>query len=274
MRFGKIALLSVFTSISLANAQDVVVDLSVLDDLDVPQMSNTKPLFPVLPKKAKVEVKKQAVKPKAVVKNSKKAEVKKKVEPVKPLDDDIVVVDVEPVSPPMINNETIKPVIAQTKDVKLEPVNQALPKVAEQPEKVIEKDTNVEANADLNKVSAPIEDKQEPDTALLIQEKTTVEPSNSYIKFGDGIDQLDDKQKVQIDEIVSKYENQPKNKIAIYSYNYDNGEDSFKKKRISLNRAIEIRSYLLKKGYKNFSIKVVNINNSSDKLNTVELQEI
>ena len=71
MRFGKIALLGMFTSISLANAQDVVLDLSVLDDLDVPQISNTKPLFPVLPKKAKVEVKKQSLKPKAVAKKNK-----------------------------------------------------------------------------------------------------------------------------------------------------------------------------------------------------------
>ena len=109
---------------------------------------------------------------------------------------------------------------------------------------------------------------------LIVDEvKTIAQPSGS-IKFNDGSDVLTDEHKAQIDSIISSYQHGPKNKIAIYSYNLDNGIDTFRKKRVSLNRAVEIRSYLLKKGYKNFSIKVVNINGTSEKINTVELQEI
>lgn len=64
------------------------------------------------------------------------------------------------------------------------------------------------------------------------------------------------------------------NKIAIMAYNYDNGQDVFRKKRQSLNRADEIRSYLLAKGYKNFSIKVINITDDAARGNVVEIDEI
>ena len=77
-----------------------------------------------------------------------------------------------------------------------------------------------------------------------------------------------------IDNIIGKFKDVNSNKIAIYSYNLDDGVDSFRKKRISLNRAVGIRSYLIKQGYKNFSIKVININSGSDKINTVEMEEI
>jgi hypothetical protein len=78
----------------------------------------------------------------------------------------------------------------------------------------------------------------------------------------------------QLNEIVGHFKNEPTNKIAIYSYNVEDGGDSFRKKRLSLNRAVGIRSYLLKQGYKNFSIKVVNVDSDSSKENTVELEEI
>ena len=63
MRLGKIALFSMFVGISTANAQNVMVDLSVLDDLNEPKIVDTKPLFPVLPKKIRSKVEKKAVKP-------------------------------------------------------------------------------------------------------------------------------------------------------------------------------------------------------------------
>ena len=110
--------------------------------------------------------------------------------------------------------------------------------------------------------------------ALLIDDEQTIAPELGKIAFADGVDELTAQQKAEIDVLTSKFKNTDKNKIAIYSYNLDDGVDSFKRKRISLNRAIEIRSYLLKKGYKNFSIKVINIGTGSDKINTVELEEI
>jgi len=276
MRFEKTALLGALLFAFSANAQDVMVDLSVLDDLDTPYNIDSKPLFPVLDKesikkkivKPKVEAKKEIVKP--VVKDDTK--FKAPIVEIKPLDDDIVVVDVEPVSKPRQPDKAT--VIYQPKPVEAKPE----PVVAEQPKPVEAKPEPVVVEQ-----PKPVEAKPEPvvvppvvtkDSKLLIEEPKAVTKADNVIKFAEGVDELNEEQKVQISAIVAKYQNGPKNKIAIYSYNLDDGVDSFKKKRISLNRAVEVRSYLLKKGYKNFSIKVININSVSDKLNTVELKEI
>ena len=55
---------------------------------------------------------------------------------------------------------------------------------------------------------------------------------------------------------------------------FQNKEYTFKKKKLSLDRATEIRSLLLNKGYKNFSIKVINITDNPEKRNLVEIEEI
>lgn len=47
-------------------------------------------------------------------------------------------------------------------------------------------------------------------------------------------------------------------KITIEAYNYDSGEGSFARKRLSLSRAVAVRSWLLGKGYKSFGIKIIN----------------
>ena len=49
MRLGKIMVFGAFMYASVANAQDVMVDLSVLDDLDAPAATISQPLFPVSP---------------------------------------------------------------------------------------------------------------------------------------------------------------------------------------------------------------------------------
>ena len=291
MRFEKTALLGALLFAFSANAQDVMVDLSVLNDLDTPYNIDSKPLFPVLDKEAikkkivkpKVEVKKEIVEP--VVKDDTK--FKAPIVEIKPLDDDIVVVDVEPVSKPRQPEKAT--VIYQPKPVeaKPEPVVVEQPKPVEvKPEPVVvEQPKPVEAKPEPVVVEQPkpVEAKPEPvvvppvetkDSKLLIEEPKAVTKADNVIKFAEGVDELNEEQKVQISAIVANYQNGPKNKIAIYSYNLDDGVDSFKKKRISLKRAVEVRSYLLKKGYKNFSIKVININSVSDKLNTVELKEI
>ena len=81
-------------------------------------------------------------------------------------------------------------------------------------------------------------------------------------------------QKQQIDSAVASFSDPKENKIAIYSYNEEDGVDAFKKKRLCLNRAVEVRGYLLQKGYKNFSIKVINVDKGSDKAGLVELEEL
>lgn len=101
-----------------------------------------------------------------------------------------------------------------------------------------------------------------------------IEQIKREIIFAEGSSELDEVAKEKIDAIISSFDNAKANKIAIMAYNYDNGEDVFRKKRQSLNRAIEIRSYLLGKGYKNFSIKVINITDDPAKGNVVEIDEL
>ena len=127
MRFGKIALLSAFVYASVANAQDVMVDLSVLDELDAPYANELKPLFPVMSKKTDAQTKKTTKKnTKSSKKISKKHKVKNPVKMVKPLDADAVVVDVEPVEP--VN----KPV--KVEKTISQPTVQTTPEVTEQAE--------------------------------------------------------------------------------------------------------------------------------------------
>lgn len=151
----------------------------------------------------------------------------------KPVDDEVVVVDVEPVSP-----------------AKAQPTAE-------------EKTTEPAA-----KTEAPSADNQ-PQAAAEVKK-----PAPGRFAFDAEVSDLNDAQKAQLDNLVNGFENPAVNKIAILAFNLDDGVDTFKKKRLSLNRAIEIRSYLLQKGYKNFSIKVINVDAASDKVNTVEVEEL
>lgn len=151
-------------------------------------------------------------------------------------------------------------------------------------ENKVTKDEVVEKTREENKAAALSDGNKDVDVALNDTNNLLVDTENdtapqkqqdlSIIKFAEDEDILNDNHKEQIDELVSDFRNEKTNKVAIYAYNLDDGVDSFRRKRISLNRAIEVRSYLLRKGFKNFSIKVVNISNASDKVNTLEIKEI
>ena len=108
--------------------------------------------------------------------------------------------------------------------------------------------------------------------SILVPQKTMKNVGKNLV-FADGVSKLSEDKKQQLDTIISGFEDAQHNKIAILAYNYDDGEEVFKKKRTCLNRAIEVRSYLLGKGYKNFSIKVVNVTEES-KNNLVTVEEL
>ena len=163
----------------------------------------------------------------------------------KPVDDEVVVVDVEPLANPV-------------KVVDVEPVSPAKAQLFAE-----EKTTEPAA-----KTEAPSADNQ-PQAAAEVKK-----PAPGRFAFDAEVSDLNDAQKAQLDNLVNGFENPAVNKIAILAFNLDDGVDTFKKKRLSLNRAIEIRSYLLQKGYKNFSIKVINVDAASDKVNTVEVEEL
>ena len=291
MHFGKLALVTVLGFCTVANAQDeVVVDLSVLDSLDSSYIAPSEPLFPVLPKKSKPLVKKVKKAPKPISKVKSKDKSSKPIVESKP-NEDIKVVDVEPivvvdVEPKPVNFDTlstskiIEPEQNTSKsssssDVVKDEVKTTttesitLPKVdtptINNATNAVSA-TNSEENTRINNTADSLE--------LLIPATPNYEPVINSISFTEGVDELSAQQMAKIDAIVKSFEDTDTNKIAIYSYNLDDGVDSFKKKRISLNRAVEIRGHLIKQGYKNFSIKVININSNSNKVNTVELEEI
>lgn len=163
----------------------------------------------------------------------------------KPVDDEVVVVDVEPLANPV-------------KVVDVEPVSPAKAQPSAE-EKTTEPAAKPEASSADN----------QPQTAAEVKK-----PAPGRFAFDAEVSDLNDAQKAQLDNLVNGFENPAVNKIAILAFNLDDGVDTFKKKRLSLNRAIEIRSYLLQKGYKNFSIKVINVDAASDKVNTVEVEEL
>ena len=107
--------------------------------------------------------------------------------------------------------------------------------------------------------------------------ETPAEPqpeTDGQIYFEDDSFAISPENAEKIISLINSFEDPAKHKIAIYAYNFDNGENSFKKKKLSLDRATEIRSLLLNKGYKNFSIKVINVTDDADKRNLVEIEEI
>lgn len=272
-----------------ASADDsVYVNLSVLDGLgnSSAPAAVSEPLFPIV-KKAPVARKAKVKKSKPDARVSvevKKPEPQPQPQPQEPAADvhqqipyvqdaePVVVVDVEPVKVAAPEVKTDNPPVAEPT-----PQVNALP---ENPDHITVPETAPQLPSDT--AAQPTTEPTEPavaadKSALLIEEPTAPQTNsavNHNIVFADGVDELTAEQKQQVDAIIASFADASNHKIAIYSYNLDDGVDAFKKKRQSLNRAVAIRSYLLPKGYKNFSIKVVNVDASSGKANTVELEEL
>lgn len=98
------------------------------------------------------------------------------------------------------------------------------------------------------------------------------EPAADVIAFAGGVFELSAENTVRLAAIADGFKRPGESKILIYAYNFNDGGNDFKNKRLSLNRAVEIRSYLMTRGYKNFGIKIVNTDNRG-KQNTVEVFE-
>ena len=98
------------------------------------------------------------------------------------------------------------------------------------------------------------------------------EDPTGVFAFGEGLYDVTSVMKLQLDELLKKFENPVANKILIVAYNYDK-DGGFMSKHIALKRSTGIRSYLLNKGYKNFSIKIINTDNPQQK-NLTEVSEI
>ena len=245
---------------------DVFVDLSVLDSLgnySSPRISN-QPLFPSVAKKAaqqkkQVKAKKtDKVKVKKVADNPKKDVVSKTV--VNKQDKK----DAEPTKVEVVK-EDIK---------KSETVSVAGESVPDTQETSAKNDAPVAEQAVVHeeKVPAP-----EP---LVVPENVVNEPAvetedvSGKIYFEGEDSLLTEEQKSQLDSLSSSFSNKSGNRIGIYAFNFDDGQDMFKKKRQCLNRALEVRAYLMDKGFRTFSVKVVNVTDDSSKKNLVVVEEI
>ena len=288
---------------ALAQEESVVVDLSVLEGLSsapaVYAPATAEPLFPIVKKAPKVKktpqpvAKKNKTAVKVEVKETKpimvKEEPKDAVEekvtipqqiPFVESAEPVVVVDVEP-SPEPKEAEKAEPQSSVDSALQAAPVvvENAPAPTEEAPKAEV---TSPEAKAEVASPEPKVVEKStEPQAPALLVEDTPAgvnlpspQAVNNKLIFAEEVDELNDEQKSQIDGIIASFKDAKNNKIAIYAYNLEDGADAFKKKRLSLNRAVEVRSYLLPKGYKNFSIKVINVDAASGKGNTVEVEEL
>ena len=120
--------------------------------------------------------------------------------------------------------------------------------------------------------SAPVVAKEKEPALQPLIPVAEEEPAADVIAFAGGVFELSAENTARLAAIADGFKRPGESKILIYAYNFNDGGNDFKNKRLSLNRAVEIRSYLMTRGYKNFGIKIVNTDNRG-KQNTVEVFE-
>lgn len=310
-------------NISSVLADDVYVDLSVLDSLEGSSfpINNQGPLFPIVSSsdshQDEVKVKKPSRKIKKNIIKKKKLEIPSKqvVKVETPKQEKETVAKKQEVSveskvtaekipfktapaEPQKENVQAAPSVAvkseplPTVENKVENTQSAVPAQTQEQSSISNNSNTEQAPEPVVKepaqavASEPEVDNfqnaeaKEEKPSLLIDTKQDNASSSSKTEIGSDIffaaesDALLPEDETKINNIIATFENPQENKIAIFSFNLDDGNDSFRKKRISLNRAIAVRSYLLNKGYKNFSIKVVNLNEANGKENSVHIEEL
>ena len=246
--------------LAASNAQaDYVLNLSVLDGLE----AEDETADIALPA-AEVPLSATTVKPvkKAPLKNLAKPKVKP-AEPIKPK-----VSEVKPsVSPAeKVADKKIKIVHDPLKNVDM-PVQQppvAPSVVAKEP--IAPKPIIADEKPLVPVIAEPVARLPEVKTS------TDAKPAESdyvMLTFGEGSDVLDSKTITKLNDFSEAASSQNSPKILIEAYHYENGEKSFSRKRLSLNRAVTVRSYLLGKGHKSFSIKIINTEDAGLRNSTI-----
>jgi hypothetical protein len=175
-----------------------------------------------------------------------------------------------------IRVETPEPAVENLVPVAEKPEPPKVPEMVFVPQKAPEKTESVPAAVREN--SVPSVEASAPQSAmpqlLVPTARPTLPVSDRTIGFAPGSEELTPENRQKIDAIIAGFENPGANMIAINSYNYDDGNDVFTKKRLSLRRIVAVRSYLLGKGYKNFMPKVINLTDDASKADVVELEEV
>ena len=246
-----------------SSAADYEINLSALDALETSDADSELPL-PV--------VKKQTVPAQKVLPRKKPAvRVKKSVEPVvkKRSENSVVKTPVPAQEPkkeeaPAVREEQkILPVEEPAKTAVAVPAAEAvIEKAPAAPEPAAEQNDNAE----------PADEKAEPaaenvETGEVRQNVVPESPKAPVSSFDDRTAVLVfDEESAELNagivkaltELTGRIETENPGKITIEAYNYDDGEGSFSRKRLSLNRAVAVRSWLLGKGCKSFGIKIIN----------------
>ena len=290
-----ISVMSALIAGQVMAADDVYVDLSVLDTMPKDSIGfvGSEPLFPVVKKQP--VVKKKRIVRKATQKQAPVPAVKPQREAVIPesplISKEEESKPVAVIEAPVLDNAQpeIMPeqpeaeeLIAGPQPVIPEPAED-LSQIGEMANQVEDKQSSPEI---LPEMSAPTPNPEatanQPEDNIMsasISQKTEEQaafmPREVYsLHFETDSSELTADQLVYLDNVRAKLDPSQKKKISIKAYNYDNGEDSFRKKRVSLVRATEVRSYFLNHGFKNFSIKIINTTADSEDKNTVEIEEL
>ena len=297
------AICSMLFAVQSVASDDIYVDLSVLDE--VPQDSigfvDAQPLFPKVKKIAKPVIVKKSVQPKKV----------KKEEIVKPVEDENIIKQDDKVEEKIISN-VVEDSKVKDKIKSDKPDNDGIVSEVKAPEVVINNEITTQTEQlnitstddtkqdtpktissvttdDFSQMSSKAEAVKNTEVQLLlpqtvmsankpdvaISEAMEIQPKELYVlRFVENSSELTADARRKIDDAIKKFDIEKKKKISIKAYNYDNGTDSFQKKRISLMRATEVRSYFLNQGFKNFSIKVINNTTADEYKNTVQFEEL
>lgn len=309
----KLLTISFISSLTLAGqvnaADDVYVDLSVLDN--IPQDSigfvASQPLFPEVKKqnkpiqhkfkKAKKRPQKKVIQQPKEVTLAEKAlqpvaeDVQKQAEPkiVNPFNEKAQIAEPQNLLPESIKEDAINPISAEVKSIQKgaaesnptletkelpEENNEIIKEEQEEKNLVTTSEAEKQATEQTENVSEnilsavkPMEQKEASEVVL--------QPKEIYaLSFDEDSYELTPEAMQKLDKIAQLFDSERKKKISIKAYNYDNGTESFRKKRNSLNRATEVRSYFLNHGFKNFSIKIINTTADNEYKDTVEIEEI
>lgn len=276
---------------------DVYVDLSVLNSLQAAAPAAVvQPLFPDVknapaPKKPRAVKRKKAEKRQEVKLQKVKAEAKKAEDKVEvkaeaapqPDKTETPVTETVPAADGAKNSlDTLRQAIAEN-SIRKEPVatETSAAKTAVSAEMPADASHLVEtAVVPVENTAVVVDDKSGESLSEVLNnnvpEETPPEPEkvSNAIKFDAESAELTVADKQQIDAIMAGFEDAVNHKVAITAYNLDDGKEVFYRKKQSLDRAIAIRSYLLSKGYKNYSIKVINIPAGDERVNTVDVVEL
>lgn len=272
-----------------AAEDDIYIDLSVLDNVSEDSIGfiTPQPLFPEF--KAKAQKIMKSVKAKEKQKPTQKTIKTVKPQPSKPKhsaekrDAKEEKVLIEQLSTDL--NEQQKPILEIVAPV--EPENNSvpeniLPENVRNSEQTLPQSESTVAEITSMERKESIPEKTETILSAKISEESVTKkkiadflPREIYsISFIPNESDLSHDALQRLEKIAQIFSSDRKKKIAIRAYNYENGEDSFRKKRVSLSRATEVRSFFLSQGFKNFSIKIINTTTDNEYKDTVEIEEI